>query len=354
MRNQNSRALKVFACFALACVAVIAPASRVGAAKSTLKKSDAQKLVAAYSLLELNKGEVSIKEIAPGDSSATVTAAVHVGVRFERDAKASWRGVEMRVGDREWESLDTLARAFNTDSFARARAALDSLAAELDAQAQEKKRLDVNKKNEKKDEKKDDKRSEGQDVKVAGEQSAKAEQKKKSDQKTSDKDQPELVRGALRVKNPESALSPMGKSAVVEVEIEIAFDVVREGGKWRIASASIGGEKLPDPDAFARTLDAEKSKAARADLEALAVALESFKRERGFYVVSDSEAALVDFLNPRYTPRVIRVDPWHHPYEYTGTRDDFTLRSTGPDGKRDTPDDINLHGHAGQSHSVGE
>jgi hypothetical protein len=132
----------------------------------------------------------------------------------------------------------------------------------------------------------------------------------------------------------------MGKSAFVEAEIEAAFDVVREGGKWRIDAVRIGGEKLPDFDAVTRALDAEKGRAARADLDALASALEAFRRERGFYVVADNETALVDSLNPRYTPRFIRVDPWHHPYEYTGTRDAYTIRSGGADGKPHTPDDI--------------
>jgi hypothetical protein len=57
-------------------------------------------------------------------------------------------------------------------------------------------------------------------------------------------------------------------------------------------------------------------------------------------VVADSATTLVDHLNPRYTSTFIRVDPWHHPYEYAGTRARFTLRSRGADGKANTPDDI--------------
>ncbi|HYY43328.1 MAG TPA: type II secretion system protein GspG, partial [Pyrinomonadaceae bacterium] len=53
-----------------------------------------------------------------------------------------------------------------------------------------------------------------------------------------------------------------------------------------------------------------------------------------------TSAALVDQLNPRYTAAIIRLDPWHRPYEYTGTTDSFTLRSLGPDGKANTADDV--------------
>jgi hypothetical protein len=307
---------------------------RVGAAKGGLKKSDAQKLIAAYSLLELGKSAVTIKEITAGETAATVTAGVRVGFHFERDAKGNLHATEMRVGDRQWEDLDLLARTTGADSLTRARAALDSFAAELDALAQAKKQRDDEKK---KSASRDEKNS--RDSKRAA--AEKSDQKvSKPDQSIADKAQPELVRGALRVKNPESAISLMGKSAFVEAEIEAAFDVVREGGKWSIAAVRIAGEKLPDFDAAMRALDAEKGRAARADLDALASALEAFRRERGFYVVADNETALVDSLNPHYTPRFIRVDPWHHPYEYVGTRDAYTIRSNGADGKPHTPDDI--------------
>jgi hypothetical protein len=71
-------------------------------------------------------------------------------------------------------------------------------------------------------------------------------------------------------------------------------------------------------------------------------ALEKFRKDRGFFVVSDSHSVAVDYLSPRYLPRVIRLDPWHQPYKYRGERDRFTLRSAGPDGKEDTPDDIQI------------
>jgi len=77
-------------------------------------------------------------------------------------------------------------------------------------------------------------------------------------------------------------------------------------------------------------------------LESIATALESFRRERGFYVESKSEAALIDNLNPHYLARVIRVDPWHQPYEYEGSRSSFVLRSSGPDEKPNTPDDVTV------------
>ncbi len=96
-----------------------------------------------------------------------------------------------------------------------------------------------------------------------------------------------------------------------------------------------------------RALNSEKTARARAELESIATALESYRREHGFYLESKSEAALIDNLNPRYLARVIRVDPWHQPYQYEGARAGFVLRSTGPDGKPDTADDVTV---ASRSH----
>lgn len=374
-RTSTTTVLGVAAAFALACLVCLAPAAapRVAEAKDSkpkpaMKKSEAQKVIADLSLLALNKGAVVVKDISPGTTSATVTAEVRMGFRFTRDDKGAWRAREVRVGDREWEDFDLLARAAGADQIARARAALDSIAAELDALARAKKQRDAEKKKKGagRDEATKEGKKKGKDKKKQGGEQAgggQASNNRASDQpvevasvaggeapasnvgasaqiNVASVEDKELVRGALRVKNPASALSAMGSSAVVEASVESTFELVREGGAWRVASVRLGDASLTDFDSIVRALDAEKARLARADLDALASALEAFRRERGFYVVADSEVVLMDFLHPRYIPRVVRIDPWHRPYEYAGTRDAYTLRSDGADGKPNTPDDV--------------
>lgn len=147
----------------------------------------------------------------------------------------------------------------------------------------------------------------------------------------------ELPSDAVRVKE----ITSLGSSAVVVAEIETAFRLVKgDDDKWRVAEIRTGNNKWEDVDMIVRAVNAEKVERSRAELETIATALESFRRERGFYVAAETEAALVDHLNPRYLGRVIRVDPWHKPYSYEGTRDHFTLRSAGVDGKENTQDDL--------------
>jgi hypothetical protein len=147
----------------------------------------------------------------------------------------------------------------------------------------------------------------------------------------------QLPSDAVRVKE----VSAMGNSATVVAQVETAFRFDKgSDGKWRVAEIRTGDRRWEDVDTLIKALNAEKTSRAHAELESIATALESFRRERGFYLETKSEAALIDNLNPRYLSRVIRVDPWHQPYEYEGTRSSFVLRSSGPDGKANTSDDV--------------
>ncbi|HKR01966.1 MAG TPA: type II secretion system protein GspG [Pyrinomonadaceae bacterium] len=155
-----------------------------------------------------------------------------------------------------------------------------------------------------------------------------------------------LIANMAGIKLPSNAVrvrevSPMGTSALVVAQVETAFRFVKSGdGKWRVAEIRTGDNRWEDIETLLSAVNSEKAGRARAELETLATALEAFRRERGFYVVATDERGLVDHLNPRYLARVIRVDPWHNPYLYEGTRTSYTLRSAGADGKENTPDDV--------------
>ena len=149
-----------------------------------------------------------------------------------------------------------------------------------------------------------------------------------------------LPSDAVRVKS----VSSLGTSAVVVAQVETAFRFVNENDKWRVAEIRTGDRNWEDVDSLVRALNTEKTSRVRAELETIATALEAFKRERGSYIDSKSEAQVIDFLSPRYLARVIRVDAWHQPYDYEGTRNSYVLRSSGPDGKPNTQDDITRSG----------
>lgn len=130
--------------------------------------------------------------------------------------------------------------------------------------------------------------------------------------------------------------------ALVTADVEGVFRFEKRAGKWRVAEVRTGDNKWEDVETIVRALNAEKAARARAELETVWTALEAFRRERGFYVVATDSATLFDHLAPRYVARILRVDPWHHPYRYAGDRDSFVISSDGTDGKSGTADDISI------------
>src|SRR5689334_3330514 len=145
-------------------------------------------------------------------------------------------------------------------------------------------------------------------------------------------------------------ISPFGLSigsesaALVDAFVRGDFRLVLDGKRWRVAEFKSGNRDWVNVASLAAAIDQAKRTAATDELSTIAKALGDFRRERGSFVVSDSESVLIDHLSPRYLPRVIRIDPWHRPYQYEGQPDHYSLRSLGPDGKPNTPDDVIVSG----------
>jgi type II secretion system (T2SS) protein G len=145
-------------------------------------------------------------------------------------------------------------------------------------------------------------------------------------------------------------ISPFGlaigsePTSLVVAFVRADFRLAREGKSWRVAEFKSGNREWVNVSGLAAAIDHVKRSAATDELSTIAKALGDFRRERGSFVVSDSESVLIDHLSPHYLPRVIRVDPWHRPYKYEGQPDHYSLRSLGPDGKPNTPDDVVVSG----------
>ena len=133
-------------------------------------------------------------------------------------------------------------------------------------------------------------------------------------------------------------------SALVVALIRADFRLVQVAKGWQVTGFKSGTREWIDVSGLPAAMDQIKRTAATDELSTLAKALGEFRRDRGSFVISDKESVLIDHLSPRYLIRVIRVDPWHRPYQYDGQADHYSLRSVGPDGKPNTPDDIVISG----------
>ena len=303
--------------------------------KPALKEKDARRALAEAPGFALRTGAVKVKEVSPvGVSPVTVSAGVTVAFRFvsvedERVPQTGgvfkvkrWRATEFRTGDRMWEEFDLVADAFGGERVEAARRALEELVTEFEAQQAAAPR------------------AEPVVVPPLSTEGGGKDKKKVKKLEEPEKKAPEpLTRGPLTIKQ----LSPMGSSAVAEVEVAADFVLAKDArGRWRVTGFEVAGESVAGLDALWPAVNMRKAARAREDFVALADALEAYRRERGFYVVADDSVVLQDHLSPRYAKRIIRLDPWHNPYRYTGTAAAYTLSSDGPDGKRGTADDVTL------------
>jgi hypothetical protein len=276
------------------------------AAATDLSPKQARKVMTRIPGFELKSSAVRVKSIATSSAStAELSAEIRTVFKFETDKAGNWRVGEIRTGQDQWESIDLIANAVGTKLTAhdcnvadppfRGRLAIDPSI----------------------------KRTRCLLGSLLG---------------------IEVPSDTLRIQEVAPMPIPLASqpSATVVAWVKVEARLTKDSSGWRVSDVRIGNRDWLALEPLLAAVNQQKQQQARAELESIAKALEKFRRASGFYVVSDKQAVAVDYLSPRYLARVIRVDPWHRPYLYLGERDRFTLRSAGPDGKADTPDDISL------------
>ena len=290
--------LSVVAC----CVFAFTGAS----ARADLSPKQARSALTRIPGFELKSGAVRVKSVSAGSASAAnVSAEVRTVFKFETDKQGRWRVAEIRTGQDRWEDINLIAASLKTevasgdcnrpDPPARGRVAVDPSV----------------------------KRARCLLASLLG---------------------VELPSDAVRIREVEPMPIPFASqpSATVVAWVRIDARLVTDKTGWRVTELRTGNREWITLEPLVAAMNEEKQRLARAELESMARALECFRKDRGFYVVSDNQGVAIDHLSPRYLALVIRLDPWHQPYNYKGERDHFTLRSSGPDGMADTPDDIEL------------
>jgi len=276
-------------------------------ALADLSQKEARKVIRTMSGWSLPGDSVRIRSFrANGSESAEATAEIEMVFR-SRLSEGQWQLRELRTGADRWERLEMLARA----------AKVELPAGECDAPSQ-----------------------------FARAKSATDLTTKRARCLVANLFGVALPSDDVRIKE----VSPFGlslgsePSALVVALVQADFRFVRDARGWQVAGVKSGNRDWVNVNGLPAAMDELKLSAANDELSTIAKALGDFRRERGYFVVSDKESVLIDHLSPRYLTRVIRVDPWHRPYQYEGQQDRYSLRSLGPDGKLNTPDDIVVSG----------
>lgn len=301
IRAWKSRTFGLFPLIA-GCILLLVAAD----ARAELSSKQARKALTLIAGFELTSDAVRVKAIAPG-TPAEVTADIRSVFRFEQDERGRWRIAEIRAAQDRWESIDVIADT------ARANLATNECnfpdlpfrdAAAVDPSV---------------------KRARCLVGALTG---------------------IDVPSDAVRIQEVDPLPLPLASraSAIVVAWIRVTARLVNEGKGWQVSELRTGNRDWVKLQPLIDALNEKKRAQAVSEMQAMAQALERYRQERGFYVISDSHAVLIDHLNPRYFSKIIRVDPWNHPYKYDGQREHFVLHSAGPDGKDQTGDDIQLTG----------
>jgi hypothetical protein len=270
----------------------------VDTAQADLSHSQARKLISNISGVSFPKSEIHVVDVSQDDgSSASVRAQLELAFRATQNKEGVWRLSEVRLGPERWEELAVIARAAN---------------------------FQLSEPNCKTSTKANDLSNSEARCLVAGLFGI------------------TLPSDEVRIKELSAFGLPFGTraSALIVSLVELNFRFSKGRGDWSLTGFKTGNHDWSDVNALPQSLDAEKEVIAKAELASIVKGLNSYRRDRGSFVISEKESVVIDHLCPGYLGQVIRLDPWHRPYQYHGERDRFTLRSLGPDGKPDTSDDI--------------
>lgn len=264
--------------------------------------SQARKALTRIKQFELKSSAVRVRSVTPNGSIVDVSADIRLVFKLQMGPDGRWRVSEIRTGQDRWESIDLIAQALNANISAECTAPNPPLKGKLAVDPSVRRTRCLL----------------GSLFGI------------------------DVPSDAVRIQEVDPMPVPLASqpSATVVAWIRVEARMTNAQGGWQVTEIRTGNREWVRIDSLVAALDEQKRTRAQEELNLIATALDKFRRERGFYVVADKQSVAIDYLSPRYLQRVIRVDPWHQPYGYVGDRDRFTLRSSGPDGKADTPDDV--------------
>lgn len=133
----------------------------------------------------------------------------------------------------------------------------------------------------------------------------------------------------------------LGDHAVAEVQITTGVKMIKKDGEWFIEEVRIGDRHWEKAEDLLTLVREKRSENTLQKMDQIAKGIARYSKvQRETPQVTNFEE-LMDLLSPRFLERIIRIDGWANPFSYqTQGRDNYDLRSAGPDGALKTADDL--------------
>ena len=136
-------------------------------------------------------------------------------------------------------------------------------------------------------------------------------------------------------------ISPgIGGEAIVEARIETAYRFRKQDDDWEVAEIRLGDKQWESLELIREGVRREKVRRTRLQLRELTTSLSSYLTANGSYVEAQTIQGLLDGLTAAHLRVTQWFDQWGTPFLYRGGKQEFRLRSAGPDRQFDTSDDL--------------
>lgn len=148
----------------------------------------------------------------------------------------------------------------------------------------------------------------------------------------------------------ERIIQQTSTQAVAEFTVQMAGEYVKNAdGDWELVSVRLGTDDWVDLARFEAALTRVETEETTSDLRMLAAGVEAYREANGAWPEVTAGSSLPDLLHPIFVTDLIREDAWGEPFLYEASANAFRLRSSGPDRREGTDDDIEVSGPADDS-----
>ncbi len=141
-------------------------------------------------------------------------------------------------------------------------------------------------------------------------------------------------------------IQQMGNHAVAEITIKTAVKLAKKEGRWIIEEVRLGDRRWEKTDHILAVINEKRDETTRRQLDLISRGIQDYNGVHGQVPQASDFMKLIDILTPEHLDQILYIDAWSNPFIYrflsTSTYD---LRSSGPDGKKGTDDDLTTEIH---------